>query len=127
MIKTLSNGFLYPQFFYLDNVHLVKNGNLKLAKSIFSLIENFDNVKHNNYIQFSKSYKMAVSFKFNNVDFPLLSCPSFSKSRSSVGHYRMLLHVIPCLIKSAYNQSIFLILSMNFFLWFPVFMWYVCS
>ena len=50
------------------------NGNLKLAKSIISLIENFDNVKHDNYIQFSKSYKMAVSFKVNNDDFSLLSC-----------------------------------------------------
>ena len=43
---TLSNGSLDPDFFYLDNVHLVENGNLKLAESIFSLIKNCDNVKH---------------------------------------------------------------------------------
>ena len=49
---TLSNGSLDPDLFYLDNVHLVKNGNFKLAGSIFCLIKNFDNVKHNNHIQF---------------------------------------------------------------------------
>ena len=32
----------------------------------------FDDVKHNNYIQFNKSYKMAVFFKSNNADFPPL-------------------------------------------------------
>ena len=36
---TLSNGSLDPDLFYLDNVHLVENGNLKLAASIFSLIK----------------------------------------------------------------------------------------
>ena len=70
--------------FYLDNIHLVENGNLKLAESIFSLIENFDNVKHNNHVQFNKSYKMAVSLKINNADFPPLSFPAFSKSCLSV-------------------------------------------
>ena len=49
-----------PYLFHLYNSHLVENGNLKLAKSIFRLIENFDNVKHNNHIQFNKSYKMIV-------------------------------------------------------------------
>ena len=54
----------------LENVHLAENENLKLKESIFSLVKNFDNVGHNNHIQFNKSYKMAVSFKLNNVDFP---------------------------------------------------------
>ena len=36
---TLSNGSLDPDLFYLDNVHLEENGNLKLAASIFSLIK----------------------------------------------------------------------------------------
>ena len=35
-------------------------------------------------IQFNKSYKIAVSFKLNNTDFPPLSFPDFSKSCSSV-------------------------------------------
>ena len=47
---TLSNGSLDPDLFYLDIVHLVENGNLKLAESIFSLIQNIDNIKHNNHI-----------------------------------------------------------------------------
>ena len=33
---TLSNGYLDPDLFYLDDVHLVENGNFKLAGSIFS-------------------------------------------------------------------------------------------
>ena len=57
---TLSNGSLDSDVFNLDNVHLVKNGNLKLAESIFSLIENVDNIKLNNHIQFNKSDKMIV-------------------------------------------------------------------
>ena len=70
--------------FYLDNVHLAENGSLKLAESIFSFINNFDNIKHNNHIQFNKSYKMAVSFKLHNADFPRSSFPNFSKSCFSV-------------------------------------------
>ena len=35
----LSNGSLDPDLFYLDNVHLVESGNLKLAELIFSLIK----------------------------------------------------------------------------------------
>ena len=77
---TLSNGSLDSDLFYLDNVLLVENGNLKLAESIFSFISHFNNIKHNNHIQFNKSYKMAVLFKLNNSDFPPLSFPNFSKS-----------------------------------------------
>ena len=66
---TLSNGSLDLDLFYLDNVHLEENGNCKLAESSFSLIKNFDNVKHNNHTQFNKSYKLAVCFKLKNADF----------------------------------------------------------
>ena len=62
---TLSNGSLDLELFHLDNVQLVEIGNLKLAESILSLIRDFDNVKHDNHIQFS------------------LSFPTFSKSSSS--------------------------------------------
>ena len=54
---TLSNGSLDSDLFNLDNV---KNENLKLAESIFSLIENIDNIKLNNHVQFNKSDKMIV-------------------------------------------------------------------
>ena len=56
---TLSNGSLDSDLFHLDNVHLVEDGNRKSAESIFSFINNLDNIKHNNHIQFNKSYEMA--------------------------------------------------------------------
>ena len=52
------------------------------SQSIFSLIKNFYNVKHNNHIQFNISYKMAVSFKLINVDFPSIFFSNISKSYS---------------------------------------------
>ena len=81
---TLSNGSLDSDLFHLDNVHLVEDGNRKAAESIFSFINNLDNIKHNNHIQFNKSYKMAVLVKLNNTDFSPLSISNFSKSCSSV-------------------------------------------
>ena len=36
---TVANGSLNPDLFFLDNLHLVEKGNLKLAESIFSSIE----------------------------------------------------------------------------------------
>ena len=67
---TVANGSLNPDLFFLDNVHLVEQGNPKLAESIFSSIENCNGVACNNQKQFLMSYKMAVSFKLNNSDFP---------------------------------------------------------
>ena len=118
----LSNGFLDPDLFYLDNIHLVENGNLELVESVFSLIKNFDNVKYYSHIQFNKCYKMAVYFKLNNADFPLLSFPNFLRHTPLfLCNYHNLLHVVPCLIMSVYHLSILLILLINFFLWFQVF------
>ena len=68
---TVANGSLNPDLFFLDNVHLVKQGNLKLAESIFSSIKNCNGVTCNNQKQLLMSYRMAVSFKLNNSDFPL--------------------------------------------------------
>ena len=81
---TLSSSSLDPDLFYLHNGHFVENGNFKLAGPIFSLIKNFDNANHNNHIQFSKSYAMAVSFELNNGGFPPSSFPNFSRSCSSI-------------------------------------------
>ena len=120
--KKRSLGSLNSDLFYLDNVHLVENGNLKVAESIFSFINNFDKIKHNIHIQFNKSCKMAVSFKLNNADFPPLSFPNLSVSCSSVPfHYLMLLLVILCLIMLVYHLSIVLGLLINISLWFPIF------
>ena len=61
---------------------LVEKGNLKLAESIFNSIEVSNDSNHNN--KFSKSYKMAVSFKLNNAEFLPLPFPSTSKPVSSI-------------------------------------------
>ena len=67
----VANGSLNPDPFFLDNVHLLEKGNLKLAESIFSSLENCNGVTCNKK-KFLISYKMAVSFKLNNFDFPPL-------------------------------------------------------
>ena len=81
---TVANGSLNPDLFFLDNVHLVEQGNLKLAESIFSSIENFNSVTCNKQKKFLISYKMAVPFKLSNSDFPPLSFSTISKPVSSV-------------------------------------------
>ena len=81
---TVANGSLNPDLFFLNNVHLVDQGNLKLAESIFSSIENCNGVPCNNQNKFLMSYKMAVSFKLNNSDFPPLSYSTVSKPVSFV-------------------------------------------
>ena len=81
---TVANGSLNPDLFFLDNVHLVEQGNLKLAESIFSSIENCNGVTCDNLKKFLMSYKMAVSFKLNNSDFPPLSFSTVSKPVSFV-------------------------------------------
>ena len=79
---TFANGSLNPDHFFLDNVHLVEKGNLKLAESVFSSIKNCNGVTCNK--QFLVFNKMAVSFKLNNFDFPQLSFSTVSKPVSSV-------------------------------------------
>ena len=81
---TVANGSLNPELFFLDNMRLVEQGNLKLAKSIFSSIENCNGVTCNNQKQSLMSYKMAVSFKSNNSEFPCLSFSTVSKPVSFV-------------------------------------------
>ena len=82
---TLANGSLNADLYYSDRLYLVEKGYLKLAESIFNSIEvsnDFIGRNHNN--KFSNSYKMAVSFKLNNADFPPLRFPSTSKPVSSI-------------------------------------------
>ena len=78
----LADGSLNADLYYSDRLHLVEKGNLKLAGSIFNSIEVSNDSNHNN--KFSKSYKMAVSFKLNNAEFPPLPFPSTSKPVSSI-------------------------------------------
>ena len=79
---TLADGSLNADLYYSDRLHLLEKGNLKLAESIFNSIEVSNDSNHNN--KFSKSYKMAVSFKLNNAEFPPLPSPSTSKPVSSI-------------------------------------------
>ena len=65
---TVADGSLNPDLFLLDNIHLVKKGNLKLAEYSVQLKLQRHHLKHK---QFLISYKMAVSFKLNNFDFPI--------------------------------------------------------
>ena len=81
---TFGNGSLNRDLFFLDNVHLVEKGNLKLAESIFSSTENWNGVTCNRHKQLLIFYKMAVSFKLNNFDFPPQSFSTVSKPVFSV-------------------------------------------
>ena len=82
---TLANGSLNANLYYSDGLHVVEKGNLKLAESIFNSIEvSNDFICHNHNNKFSKSNKMAVSFKLSKTHFPPLLFPSASKSASSI-------------------------------------------
>ena len=80
----VANDLLNPDLFFLDNVPLVEKGNLKLAESIISSIENCNSVTCNRHKQFLISYKIAVSFKLKKCDFPPSSLSAVCKPVSSV-------------------------------------------
>ena len=48
----VANGFLNPDLFYSDNVHLLEKGNLKLIELIFSWIKDCHSVSITNEISF---------------------------------------------------------------------------
>ena len=80
----LFNGSLNADLYYLHRLHLVGKENLRLTESIFNSIEVSSDIICSNDNRFSKSCKMARSFKLNNADFPPLPFPSVSKPVSSV-------------------------------------------
>ena len=65
------NGFLKPDLFYSDKLHLVEKGNLILAKSIYISVRSYCESR-NNY-QLIKTYKYVTIFSLNNADFPTLT------------------------------------------------------
>ena len=81
---TFANGSLNLGLFFLDNVHLVEKGNLKMEEPIFSSIKKCNGVICNQHKQFLISYKMAVSLKLENFDFLPLSFSTVSKLVSSI-------------------------------------------
>ena len=70
---TFANGSLNPDLFFPDIVHLLEKGNLKLAESIFSSIENY-----NNGVTCNKHKQFLV------FDFPPLFFSTASKLASSI-------------------------------------------
>ena len=76
---TLQDGSLKPNFFYVDKLHLVEDGNAKLAESIVNAI----NTNDNNYTHATTSSILLSNtkeFHFNQEDFPPLPCNLFVRN-----------------------------------------------
>ena len=71
---TLHNGSLKPNLFYMDNLHLVEEGNMKLSKSIINVIKPNKNIPLESISISSKFFNHAADFKINDHDFPSLPC-----------------------------------------------------
>ena len=68
-----------PNFFYVDKLHLVEDGNAKLAKSIVNAINtNVNNYKH--ATTSSILLRNTKEFHFNQEDFPQLPCNLFVRN-----------------------------------------------
>ena len=89
---TDNNDALDHSLFYQDKLHLIQIESIKLSQWIKTATEDVNigqntpfnemtNKKHN---QFTKTYKMAVSFKLNHTDFTPLLNSTVSKPVSSV-------------------------------------------
>ena len=76
---TLQDGSLKPNFFYVDKLHLVEDGNAKLAESIVNVINtNVNNYKHATTSSILLSN--TKEFHFNQEDFPPLPCNLFVRN-----------------------------------------------
>ena len=97
----LPNGSLDCSLFYKDSPHLVEQGNVKLAKSIVSML-----TAQNNQINFSfrirntlygdvskQSVPATISFSFKEDDFPPLTHVGRPVSKSGNCSYVSLLEV----------------------------------
>ena len=87
-----NSGTLDPSLFYEDKLHLIQKGNIKLSGSIIKTTEDenvgqnthYNEMKNDKHNQFTKTYKMTVSFKLSNADFPPLVNSTVSEPVSSV-------------------------------------------
>ena len=103
------NGPLNADLYYSGRLHLVEEGILKLAESIFISIEVSNDIICSYHNEFSKSCKRTVSFKLNNADFPPLLFPSAAKNVSSVSvslPFITARRLVPCNIDIRLSQSI---------------------
>ena len=71
---TLHNGSLKPNLFYMDNLHLVEEGNMKLSESIINVIKPNKNIPTESISISSKCFNHAADLNINDYDFPPLPC-----------------------------------------------------
>ena len=117
----LLNGSQNADLYYSDRLHLVGKENLRLAESIFNPIEVSSDIICRNDNRFSKSCKMARSFKFNNTDFPPLPFPSASKPFSSVSasfYLLLLASLFPAILILGHLNHLLLLLIHLFLVFF---------
>ena len=71
---TFQDGSLKPNLFYADKLHLIKEGNAKLAASIFNSINpNASNINEIVSVS-SKVFACDTGFNLKQEDFPMLPC-----------------------------------------------------
>ena len=71
---TLHNGSLKPNLFYMDNLHLVEEGNMNLSESIINVIKPNKNILTESISISSKCFNHAADFNINDHHFPPLPC-----------------------------------------------------
>ena len=70
---TLRYGSLKANLFYFDNLHLIKDGNIRLSDSIGNAIKP-DSKTTESVTMSSKLFNQSAYFNFNDKDFPPLPC-----------------------------------------------------
>ena len=71
---TLHNGSLKPNLFYMDNLHLVEEGNIKLSELIINVIKPNKNLPTESISISSKCFNHAADLNINDYDYPPLPC-----------------------------------------------------
>ena len=70
---TLRNGSLKASLFHFDNLHLIKDRNIKLSESIVNVIKPKSKTTESVSMS-SKLFNYIADFSFNDKDFPPLLC-----------------------------------------------------
>ena len=70
---TLQDGSLKPNLFYTNKLHLIKEGNIKLAASIYNSINHNTSINKSVSIC-SKMFACHTGFNLKQEDFPMLLC-----------------------------------------------------
>ena len=71
---SLHSGSLKPNLFYMDNLHLVEEGNMKLSESIINIIKPNKNIPTESISISSKCFNHVGDLNINDYDFPPLPC-----------------------------------------------------